>query len=58
VGEKWMLCPKCNEAEMVIGKINLRIATESQIIGDEVAPFMCPSCGYIELYNKKKLVRV
>ena len=51
-------CPKCSgEMEQaknlaVAGGITLR--KKSDYLGDQIIPFYCKNCGYIELYKEKK----
>lgn len=54
-------CPKCG-GEMVkgyrlVGEYGLRsvnFAKEGDVFGDNITPFYCKNCGYIELYKEIK----
>ena len=56
-------CPKCG-GDMVIGDrlvpvpshvaVIVTLAKRGDIWGDDIVPYYCENCGYIELYKKMK----
>jgi predicted nucleic-acid-binding Zn-ribbon protein len=53
-------CPKCGK-DMVRGQklygygYQVRLIKQGDHWGDNIIPFYCESCGYIELYNEKNV---
>jgi predicted nucleic-acid-binding Zn-ribbon protein len=52
-------CPKC-DGEMEQGEFSQahvmrhRFLKKGDLLGDEIIPFYCKNCGYIELYKETK----
>jgi predicted nucleic-acid-binding Zn-ribbon protein len=48
-------CPKCNgEMEQAKNLSGIKLLTKSDYLGDQIVPFFCKHCGYIEFYKEKK----
>jgi predicted nucleic-acid-binding Zn-ribbon protein len=52
-------CPKCGNVmkrgDYLAGYGAARLVKIGDLRGDKVIPFYCENCGYIELYNEKRL---
>ncbi len=54
-------CPRCGNIMKAAsslsgyGGVSVRLIKPGDLHGDKVIPFHCEECGYIELYNEKKL---
>ena len=52
-------CPKCDNVmkrgDYLSGYGAVRLVKIGDLRGDKVIPFYCENCGYIELYNEKKV---
>lgn len=51
-------CPKCDrqmeKAKRLVAYVRVTLAKKGDIFGDNVVPFYCKNCGYIELYKEIK----
>jgi predicted RNA-binding Zn-ribbon protein involved in translation (DUF1610 family) len=51
-------CPKCDfpmEEGKGIGDVEyILLYRKKRSTGERIVPFLCPRCGYIELYKKTK----
>jgi predicted nucleic-acid-binding Zn-ribbon protein len=54
-------CPKCGSAmkrgNYLADYSATRLIKMGDLRGDKVIPFYCENCGYIELYNEKRVKR-
>lgn len=42
------------EGKRIVGYVRITFAKKSDIFGDNVIPYYCRECGYIELYKEMK----
>ncbi|MEM2688838.1 MAG: zinc ribbon domain-containing protein [Candidatus Bathyarchaeia archaeon] len=58
MGEEIKKCPKCGglmeRGSRLVAYAVVTFAKKGDIFGDEIIPYYCKSCGYIELYKKMK----
>jgi len=51
-------CPKCDgemaRGKRLVGYVRITLAKKDDIFGDNIIPFYCKNCGYIELYKEIK----
>lgn len=54
-------CPKCGgemeKGDKLVGEhglLSVRFAKKGDALGDQIIPFYCKNCDYIELYKEKK----
>jgi len=51
-------CPKCGgemvEGKRLVGYVRISLAKKGDVFGDNIIPFYCKNCGYIELYKEKR----
>ncbi|MCK4434947.1 hypothetical protein KAU92_05600 [Candidatus Bathyarchaeota archaeon] len=49
-------CPKCGggmaEGKRLVGYVKISLAKKGDIFGDNIFPFYCKNCGYIELHKE------
>lgn len=52
-------CPKCGgeieEGDKLVGKrglLSVRFAKKDDFLGDQIIPFYCKNCGFIEIYKE------
>jgi len=58
------LCPKCNNplergelALFLLGSYgDAKLRKRGDVVGDNIVPFHCRFCGYVEFYNAKYTV--
>ena len=51
-------CPKRGgemvEGKRLVGYVRISLAKKGDVFGDNIIPFYCKNCGYIELYKEKR----
>jgi len=54
-------CPKCGgemeKGDKLVGErglLSVRFAKEGDALGDQIIPFYCKNCGFIEIYKGMK----